>query len=448
MPVRMPGLLRRYSFLVYFFILQLSGLIFTASAWAATATNPNTRIKVAVVELEDGKVKPDSVEKVADTLRDELSHQEKFEVIPKSVSQNGVSSLGSSPTAGQGADPFNRYLDQAKEFYKNFNFKEAINLLENTIDTYRSAKNPLIDIFRLTDAYLMLGNIQLGKNDSRAAEDAFREAVRLDPDRTITEMEYPPKTVSQFNQVKTDFLKKAKSASLELQSSPSKADVYINGELRGQTPLKLERFTTGDHFVVLRAEGYKSAARKIQLKLADNQERFTLEKVPGRPQNADALIVSNLQDIPEQVRLASALGRNLQAQKVVLVSLEEIGWNNKITGRMVDVKYQASHKQKSVEVLDLPKDTRSAVHVIAEDLNQIADLDLAKDPKKYADGDVLVIGTKKKKSFWKSPILWSLVGVVVAGGAASAFLLKGGSGDSGPPTTSTVTVSGSASKAP
>jgi len=410
----------------------------------------SSRMKVAVVELVDGKVKPEVVEKVADTIRDELSRSSKMELQAKSVTQAGLVSAAAHPQNSPGSGTFNRYLDQAKEFYKNFNFKEAVNLLENTIDTYRSAKNPLVENFRLIDAYLMLGNIQMGQSESRKAQEAFREAVRLDPDRDITEMEYPPKTVGMFRQVKEDFLKKNHATSLEVQSSPSKADVFINGELRGQTPLKLERFTVGEHFLVLSAEGYQPQAQRLQAKPESNSQKFTLEKAANRAPNSRYLSVGNLQDVPEQVRLASNLGKALQVQKVVLVSVEEIGWNNKITGRMVDVKYQASHKQKSVEVLDLPKDTRSAAKAIAEDLNQIADVDLAKDPKKYADGDVLVIGTKKKKSLLKSPILWSLLGAVVAGGAASAFLLRGGggSGDSGTPTASTVTVSGSASKAP
>src|SRR5690606_38803849 len=101
-----------------------------------------------------------------------------------------------------------------------------------------------------------------------------------------------------------------------------------------------------------------------------------------------------------------------------------------------------------VEVLDLPKDTRSASNHIAKDLNEAARVDLAKDPKKYADSDVIVIGTKKKKSFWKSPWLWGLVGVAVAGGATGALLLGKGGGGGASDNGATVSISGSSGRAP
>ncbi len=446
----MPALLRRFSFLVYYLAVYLIGF---PCAFAKSKTIPpdsaapkTTALRLAVVELNHGRVKPEVTEKVADTLQDELIQKGRFSVISKQQVRDYFQKNPNGLQGSEGVNPLNRYLDQAKEFYKTFAFKDAIALLENTIETHRQAKDMSTDAFLLTDAYLMLGNIHLGNNDPKKAVSAFQEAVRLDPNREITEREYPPKTIRSFTQAREDYLKKAGYGRLEVGSSPSKADVYINGNLKGQTPLKIERYTTGEHFILVKQVGYKPAARKIKLQAAEHQERFSMEKVMSREPTKTGLSVAELRDIPEQVRLASALGRNLQADKVVLVSVEEIGWNNKITARMIDIKYQASHKHQSVEVLDLPKDTRSAASVIAADLSGMADVDLAKNPKKFAESDVIVIGTKKKKSFFKSPLLWGVIGAVVAGGAAGAFLLtRGGGGSSN---TSTVSLSGSAGRAP
>ncbi|HCU23625.1 MAG TPA: hypothetical protein DF383_01310, partial [Deltaproteobacteria bacterium] len=130
--------------------------------------------------------------------------------------------------------------------------------------------------------------------------------------------------------------------------------------------------------------------------------------------------------------------------KVVLVSMQEIGYNHKITARMIDMKYHASYKPKSVEVLDLPRDTRPAAGVIAKDLSAMAEVDLGQNSKKYADSEVIVIGKKKKKSLLKSPILWGALGALVVGGATGAVVLSRGGGDNG--NTTTVSVSGSAQR--
>jgi len=450
----MQPVVRRFSTIVYFLVFQLLGfplplLAKTKSGSAASVAENGTAVsqKVAVVELYDGKSKTETVEKVADTLRDEMAHQAGFVIQTKEATYRFFES--SPNLLGSGSDTsLNRYLNQAKEFYKTFNFKEAIALLEGTIEGYRGARSALTDPFQLTDAYLMLGNIHLGNNDPKRAQGAFEEAVRLDPERHITEMQYPPKTVSLFEKSRDEYLKRAKSTSLEVQSSPAKADVYLNGSLKGQTPLKIERWSTGEHFLIVKALGYRTQAQKLNLKPDSVAPKVALEKIFDPSINRHGITVTNLADVDEQVRMGGAMGKSLGLDKVVLVSVEEIGWNNKISARMIDIHYQASHKNKSVEVLDLPKDTRSATNVIAKDLSEAARLDLAKDPKKYADSDVIVIGTKKKKSVWKSPWLWGLLGVAVAGGATGALLLGKGGGASAGDNTSTVSLSGSAGRTP
>lgn len=452
----MHSLLRRFSFLVYFLILHLSGLSLPAMAKTPSKEGPKAgsaptteaprfnsvpnpgvpavfdpkakppeRLKVAVVELQDGKSKPEAIEKVADTIREELTLKDRFQVLSKAATQGYFKTNPNFAQQTSSSNQLNRYLDQAREFYINFSFKEAINLLENTIATYREAKTPLIDSFSLTEAYVELGNIYLGSKNDKKAEEVFQEAVRLDPELKVTEAKYPPKTVQTFEKAREAFLKKAGYGSVELQSA-EQASVSFNGVSKGSLPLKLERLTTGEHFALITQPGFKPQALKLQVTPQGIKQKITLEKIGAASGNSTGITLPSLTDIPEQVRLATVVGKALGVSKVVLVSVQEVGWNNRINARMIDVNYQASHKPSPVDVLDLPKDTKSASTLIAKNLTEMADLDLAKDPKKYADSEVLVVGQKRKKSLLKSPLLWSLVGVVVAGGAASALLIGGG----------------------
>jgi len=448
----MQAVVRRFSFLIYLLVFQLLGiptLLAKAKSDAVSQEASNAaRKKVAVVELYEGSAKKEAVEKVADTLRDEMKGLDDFEVLSKEATYAFFESSPKLVGGGPVELGLNRYLDQAKEFYNNFQFKEAVNLLEGTIQGYRGSQIALTDPFQLTDAYLILGNVQLANNDPKRAHDALQEAVRLDPDRNITEMQYPPKTVAQFQKAREEFLKKAKSADLEIQTSPGKAEVFVNGQSKGVSPVHLPRWTLGEHFILVKAPGYQTKALKLSVKPEANHQKITLDKSSDPTSNQHGLTVTQLKDVDEEVRLGGAVGKSLYLDKVVLVSVEEIGWNNKISARMIDIPYQASHKVQSVEVLDLPKDTRSATHVIAKNLAEAARYDLAKDPKKYADSEVLVIGNKKKKSVWKSPWLWGLLGVAVAGGATGAFLLGKGGASSPADNSSAVSLSGSAGQAP
>lgn len=433
-----------------FLIAQISGILapLTALAKTGASTLNAENIKILVVPVQSSAGLADATEKVTDTLRDELMRQGGAQVLDKGSSLSSLQNISNlSTAAGSGAGNLNRYIDQAKEFYRNFQFKEAVTLLENTIDGYRSSSGSLTESFSLVDAYLLLGNVEMGKNDPRKAHEAFREAVRLDPDREITEREYAPKTVAAFQKAREEFLRKSRPAPLEIVSDPAKAEIFLNGDAKGATPAKLERFAAGEHFLIVKAAGYKPMAMKLQVPGQGMRQKVELEKLREAANSKSALLVGDLKDVNEQVRLGSALGKQAGVDKVVLVSLEELGWNNKISARMIDTKYGASHKLQSVEVLDLPKDTRPASQVIAKQLIEASRLDLAKDPKKYADSDVIVIGKKKKKAWYKSPWLWGAVGVAVAGGATGALLMGkgGGSVDDG---TTAVTLRGPSGRTP
>lgn len=454
----MRFLLRRFSFLIYFLILHFCGFSLpvmakvkgkdieksaktsipepkapyfnpipnlTTQASDDSKVKQPDRLKIAVVEMHDAKLKPEIIEKVTDTIREELTLRDRFQVLSKESTQ---SYFKNNPNFAQKeifSNQLNRYIEQAKEFYLNFSFKEATHLLENTIYTYREAKTPLTDAFSLTEAYVELGNIYVGSNNEKKAMETFQEAVRLNPELQITEAKYPPKTVKTFQSAREEFLKKAGYASLEI-NSPTAANVSINGVAHGQTPLKIDRFTTGEHFILLTQAGYKPQALKLQVGAEGIQQKVDLEStVASSSQVSSGISLPTLSDVNEQVRRATIAGKALGVSKVVLVSVQEVGWNNRVNARMIDVGYQASHKPTPVDVLDLPKDTQAAAKLIANNLVEIADYDLAKDPKKYADSEVLVVGQKRKKSILKSPLLWSLVGVVVAGGAASALLIGG-----------------------
>lgn len=398
--------------------------------------------RVAVIELTQPDSDPKQVEKITDTVRDQLSDSDAFAVISKDATR---SFFASNPNVLQRIDvanPLNRYLDQAKEFYKNSDFKDAIGVLSNTIDTYRAAQPPLTENFLLVDAYVYLGNVYMGNTEEKDAKNVFKEAVRLDPDKEITEEKYPPKTVGKFIQSKQEYLSKARTTQLDIFSNPKGAEIIVNGVSKGEAPVKLDRFTMGEHFIIAQKAGFKPVAQKIVLKDNYTRVKLEMEKDEQKVTQGEGLTVNDLSNVDEQVEMASKVGNLIGADKVVLVSMQEIGYNHKITARMIDMKYHASYKPKSVEVLDLPSDTRPAAGVIAKDLTAMAEVDLGQNSKKYADSEVIVIGKKKKKSLLKSPILWGVIGAVVVGGATSAIMLGRGGGDDGGNNT-TVSVSGS-----
>lgn len=59
---------------------------------------------------------------------------------------------------------------------------------------------------------------------------------------------------------------------LVVGSAPSEAQVYVDGELKGQTPLTLYNFPAGAHIIVVKKEGYMDFEKEINVKVGLTEE--------------------------------------------------------------------------------------------------------------------------------------------------------------------------------
>jgi len=67
------------------------------------------------------------------------------------------------------------------------------------------------------------------------------------------------------------------SASVSLQSEPMDAEVSVNGQFRGTTPLNLN-LPTGTHTILFRLEGYQTWSRELVVVAgSDTRVKATLE---------------------------------------------------------------------------------------------------------------------------------------------------------------------------
>ncbi|GAB1484810.1 hypothetical protein MASR2M78_36280 [Treponema sp.] len=54
---------------------------------------------------------------------------------------------------------------------------------------------------------------------------------------------------------------------LEVRSSPSGADLFVDGTRRGRTPLSIDDLSSGDHYLFLSKDGYVD--RRIRVSIND-----------------------------------------------------------------------------------------------------------------------------------------------------------------------------------
>ncbi|MCP4868217.1 MAG: PEGA domain-containing protein [Proteobacteria bacterium] len=97
--------------------------------------------------------------------------------------------------------------------------------------------------------YLGLAHLSLGNEDD--ARQAFSEVVRMDPNRVLDTLEYPPKIVELFESVRAEVVRLA-GATLQIHSGHTTgARVYLDGRLVGTSPVTVDRLPPGKHTVLV-----------------------------------------------------------------------------------------------------------------------------------------------------------------------------------------------------
>lgn len=108
---------------------------------------------------------------------------------------------------------------------------------------------------------------------------------------TVVNRELSPNEASQSGEVIT--LEKGRG--LAVISNPSQAEVKVDGNPQGVTPLIIEKIDAGDHTVVLKAEGFLERMAKIRVrenyKLTINMQLAAQASVPPSAQPEETLVL-------------------------------------------------------------------------------------------------------------------------------------------------------------
>lgn len=185
------------------------------------------------------------------------------------------------------------FLDQAQESPGRAPITRALASLEkgghaldeNELDTAISALNDavvafeqgaayLTDVKPYMDALLRLGATYALNADNKSATDSFRRALLLDRTASLPNLPNQAKKAFEDAGRKVD---EAERVSISVFSTPSAAEVYVDGVFRGATPQVIDRLPTGPHLIRVLRPGMRAAGRSYKVAAADDTVQFTLK---------------------------------------------------------------------------------------------------------------------------------------------------------------------------
>lgn len=214
---------------------------------AAEPQGPDPKIYVLAADSLRGEVSEIVTERINQTVRGRLESLGGIELLPtfqamrqaqEESSHAAISRAERDYTSGIG-------LVNAEQY------EQAAEVLQGAVDSLREHVADLHNFNILTDAMLNLGIAYAQTGFDLDARDNIRQFAQLRPDASPDLSDYPSVESLFTNEVER--VRNAGEGTLQITANRPGAQVYLNGDLKGEAPLELEGVGFGEHFLVLRA---------------------------------------------------------------------------------------------------------------------------------------------------------------------------------------------------
>ena len=214
------------------------------------------RPEVAVVGLHVANLDDAAAADAADRLAKALDATGKVDAVTAADVRARISGREPIILDGIFLGPGRTSLSEGRVLYERADFEDAIPALDLAVAQLQDGLAGATDSKDLLDALLLLGLAHASIGEQQQAKDIFTRAVVLDPSRQLDSVNYPPKMVALYSQVRSEILGQA-AAQLIVQSTETGAHVYVDGRDQGVAPATVDGLPPGSHYVLVIGQGGK-----------------------------------------------------------------------------------------------------------------------------------------------------------------------------------------------
>ena len=325
-------------------------------------------------------------------------------------------------------------FEEGKALYNDLGIEEAAEKFKSALKYFEDNIDKVSDMSLMSEIIFYLGASYSLIDEEEQAESYFSLYLTINPDGQ-PEDSFSDEVMSAFDGMKRNRRSTGKG-SVKVQSNTDGALVFIDGRIVGMTPATLRGVSEGKHYYRIHKNGFRAAGGSVSVrsgKTASINETLT--------KNPSASAVAELEEEMKSgfgsvamVRKATDLAEDNNLSNVFVVKAS-LGADERLKyqGYMIDC--DKKEFKKSEAVFDLPEKGAASKSVSLNQFNKA----LIDDPYEYKaisdllmeEADLLGLSDKpaenqkddkEKKPVYKEWWLWTVVGVVVAGGVAAGVV--------------------------
>lgn len=222
------------------------------------------RAEVAVVGVHVAGMDDKAAIEASAQLTEALDATEKIDTVTPGEVRGRLAGREALVVEGTFLGPGRADLNEGKVLYERAEFEGAIPVLGEAVEKLQDGLAGATDSKDLIEALILLGMAHASTGDAEQARKTFKAVVTLDPARELDQVNYPPRMVSLFNEVRGQ-VRAAPAARLVVQAPEDGARVYVDGIDRGQAPVTVEGLPPGTHYVLVIGAGGKRSFDEVEL---------------------------------------------------------------------------------------------------------------------------------------------------------------------------------------
>ncbi|MEL7371289.1 MAG: PEGA domain-containing protein [Myxococcota bacterium] len=286
--------------------------------WALTATSTcpaPTGDVLLVVTSADPQLRrqaPSIARHIRRTIDDRLS------LLPASSALTAMTAEGGAAERAKTVIQARLRLNVAVERFRELEDTAALDAISDVIVRLSAVSQSPDAIGLLAEAHLLAGAVFLARNRIDAATARLRRALALQPNIKAPATRYAPRVRAELAALRGDPGTPA-VLSVDVEPPEPNASVFVDGRLRGTTPIVLTNLPMGRHLVRVSAPGRLSFHTSVRL--GERARRVTAQ-LPIDPE------VQQLTDVAQwlgseksRMQTLELLARRAEAQAVLLAEL-------------------------------------------------------------------------------------------------------------------------------
>lgn len=320
-------------------------------------------------------------------------------------------------------DDVDALLTSARESYFQFNYSRSKKQLTRAIAELkqRYERDPM-EGGRVVDALLLRALAANASGDKLAVAGDLAEVLKIDPVYLLQPQKYPPSMIELFESEKNK-ISDSNIGSLHVESSPAGAEIYLNGNKVGISPVDLQALPYGSYRISASANRYDGAYENVVI--GDAGASKVKIKLKWKKGGATGEVV--VSDDGEMISRGVAVADILKVDRVLLIDIDNgESMRALVRAQLVDRKGRAAHRVLTLKGSIGGRDGGlKMMKRLVKKIEKNNSIDIAKDPGRTLDPkspvDPAMIANNKRK-IGRSPILWGAVGLAVVGGIIGGIL--------------------------